>query len=142
MLNRIYYNHRMFYCSNNLVYGRTFYSHISNLITDMTIKGAPINEVVRAVKHSMVVIDSVKHELNYKQSYLDNGIAALKKTYQGKADAGAATLISRASSQKRINEIDDARSKVDPVTGRKIYFETGATTVQRRKLSASNWVNL
>src|SRR3990172_3688305 len=108
---------------------------ISNLITDMTIKGAPINEVVRAVKHSMVVIDSVKHELNYKQSYLDNGIAALKKTYQGKADAGAATLISRASSQKRINEIDDARSKVDPVTGRKIYFETGATTVQRRKLS-------
>ena len=31
---------------------------ISNLITDMTIKGANSNEIARAVRHSMVVIDS------------------------------------------------------------------------------------
>ncbi|MCM1579602.1 MAG: helix-turn-helix domain-containing protein, partial [Ruminococcus sp.] len=47
---------------------------ISNLITDMTIKGAPDEEKARAVRHSMVVIDAEKHHLNYKQSEIDNGI--------------------------------------------------------------------
>ena len=31
---------------------------VSNLITDMTIKGANLEEIARAVKHSMVVIDA------------------------------------------------------------------------------------
>ncbi len=52
---------------------------VSNLITDMTIKGATPNEIARAVRHSMVVIDAEKHNLNYKQSAIDNGIAELKK---------------------------------------------------------------
>ena len=55
---------------------------ISNLITDMTIKGATDSELARAVKHSMVVIDAEKHGLDWKQSEIDNGIAALKKKYQ------------------------------------------------------------
>ena len=47
---------------------------ISNLITDMTIRGASPDEIARAVKHSMVVIDSRKHGLDYQQSFIDNGI--------------------------------------------------------------------
>jgi DNA-binding CsgD family transcriptional regulator len=75
---------------------------VSNLITDMTIKGATTDEIARAVRHSMVVIDSEKHNLNYKQSYIDNGIGELKKKYQGSERSGASTLVSRASSEKRI----------------------------------------
>lgn len=81
---------------------------ISNLITDMTLKGATQDELARAVRHSMVVIDAEKHKLDYKQSEIDNGIASLKKKYQGTVDAdgryheGAATLISRAKSETSV----------------------------------------
>lgn len=77
---------------------------VSNLITDMTIKGASPDEIARAVRHSMVVIDAEKHNLNWQQSYIDNGIAALKEKYQGGKNAGASTLISKASSDKRVPE--------------------------------------
>ena len=59
---------------------------ISNLITDMTLRGATNEELTRAVKHSMVVIDAYKHKLDYKKSEADNGIAALQKKYQPKYD--------------------------------------------------------
>lgn len=94
---------------------------VSNLITDMTIKGASREEIARAVKHSMVVIDAEKHNLNYKQSEIDNRIGELKKLYQ---TGGASTLISRASS-----EIDVPERKYnwrpDPETGKLTYTETG-----------------
>lgn len=83
---------------------------ISNLITDMTLKGAKSEELAQAVKHSMVVIDAEKHKLDYKQSYLDNNIASLKKKYQGTYDEngkyseGASTLISRAKSEKTVDK--------------------------------------
>ena len=60
---------------------------ISNLITDMTLKGATEDELARAVRHSMVVIDAEKHKLDYKKSENDNGIIALKKKYQAKEHA-------------------------------------------------------
>ena len=78
---------------------------ISNLITDMTLAGATDEELTRAVKHSMVVIDAEKHKLDYQQSYKDNNIAALKEKYQAKIDpktgevvgaGGASTIISKA----------------------------------------------
>ncbi len=79
---------------------------ISNLITDMTLLGAKTPELVRAVKHSMVVIDAEKHHLNYKQSEIDNDIASLKKLYQKHTDddgyGGSATLISRAKSETSV----------------------------------------
>lgn len=81
---------------------------VSNLITDMTLRGATEDELARAVRHSMVVIDAEKHKLDYKQSEHDNGIASLKKKYQGTTEAdgryheGAATLISRAKSETSI----------------------------------------
>lgn len=99
---------------------------ISNLITDMTIKGAPADDIAAAVRHSMVVIDAEKHNLNWRQSYLDNGIANLKAKYQGVSNAGASTLISRAKGDKRVPKRKDGY-KVDPETGRKIFTETGET---------------
>lgn len=84
---------------------------ISNLITDMTIKGATPDELARAVRHSMVVIDAEKHKLDYKQSYADNGIAALKTKYQGHIDPvtgryseGAGTLLSMAKSETSVTK--------------------------------------
>ena len=98
---------------------------VSNLITDMTIKGAKDDEIVRAVRHSMVVIDAEKHNLNYKQSYIDNGIAELKVKYQGGTltnPKGASTLISRASSEQRVDKTKEWRRKdIDPETGEKIF---------------------
>jgi DNA-binding XRE family transcriptional regulator len=80
---------------------------VSNLITDMTLKGATESELARAVKHSMVVIDAAKHNLDYKRSEKENGIAELKKKYQGRIENGkytesASTLISRAKAQASV----------------------------------------
>lgn len=81
---------------------------ISNLITDMTLAGATPDELARAVRHSMVVIDAEKHNLDYKRSEKENGIAQLKRKYQGHYDEegrykeGAATLLSRAKSQTSV----------------------------------------
>lgn len=104
---------------------------ISNLITDMTIKGAPPDEIARAVKHSMVVIDAEKHHLDYKRSYQENGIAELKKKYQdngiganGKQKYGASTLISKAGSEQRVHT---RRVVIDPDTGEKKYVYTDRT---------------
>lgn len=78
---------------------------ISNLITDMTLDGgATDDELARAVKHSMVVIDAEKHKLDYKQSEVDNNIAALHKKYQGKTTGGAATIISKAKGQQSVDK--------------------------------------
>lgn len=104
---------------------------VSNLITDMTIRGATPDELERAVRHSMVVIDAEKHHLNWKLSAERNGIAQLKEKYQGGANAGAKTLISRASSDIRVPERKQGY-RIDPTTGRKMYTETGATYTDAR----------
>lgn len=82
---------------------------ISNLITDMTLAGASQDELARAVRHSMVVIDAEKHKLDYKQSEIDNNIAALKKKYQRRVDedgteriGGASTILSRSKGQESV----------------------------------------
>jgi hypothetical protein len=106
---------------------------VSNLITDMTIQKANPDEIAHAVRHSMVVIDAEKHNLNYRQSYVDNGIASLKEKYQGRGTtgrlAGASTIISRASSEVRVADRKPrAASKggaVDPTTGKKVFEPTG-----------------
>lgn len=100
---------------------------VSNLITDMTIRGANSAEIAKAVRHSMVVIDAEKHKLNYKQSEKDNEIAMLKKKYQGSSKAGASTLVSRSSSEVKISTRVARSAKdgggIDPVTGKKVYVE-------------------
>jgi len=104
---------------------------ISNLITDMTIKGASDDEIARAVKHSMVVIDAEKHNLNYKQSFKDNGIAALKEVYQGGSTKGASTLISKAKSEIRVDRRKDTY-KIDPKTGKKIFIPDPETYINKK----------
>lgn len=101
---------------------------ISNLITDMTLRGASEDELARAVRHSMVVIDAEKHRLDYKQSEIDNGIASLKKKYQGNYDEdgryheGAATLISRAKSETSVLKRKGS-PVINPETGEQTYKE-------------------
>ena len=109
---------------------------VSNLITDMTIKGADQSEIARAVRHSMVVIDAEKHELNVKQSYLDNNIGNLKDTYQkhvfqGKDRSGASTLISKAKSEERVPKRKD-RFSIDPSTGEKVFYYTDETYISKK----------
>ena len=102
---------------------------ISNLITDMTIQGAPASEIAQAVKHSMVVIDSEKHNLDVSASARDHGIPALKQRYQGKSTAGASTLISRATADKYIPDRRAARvnegGPIDKSTGKLKFVNTG-----------------
>lgn len=121
---------------------------ISNLITDMTLKGATEPELARAVRHSMVVIDAEKHHLDYKQSEKDNGIAALKKKYQGyvtedgEEKGGASTLISRAKSEVSVPKRKGS-PKTDPDTGEQVWKvdedrfytdpKTGKTVERRQK---------
>lgn len=120
---------------------------VSNLITDMTLKGATDSEIARAVKHSMVVIDAAKHVLDYKQSEKDNGIAELKQKYQGHYDEdgkyheGASTLISKASSKQdvlkrkgssKINQI--GKEWYDPTKpeGALVYKEVVETYIDKK----------
>jgi len=109
---------------------------VSNLITDMTIQGAPDDKIVRAVKQSMVVIDAQKHGYNWKQSEKDLGIAALKQEYQKDKNpdgkGGASTLISRAGSEVHVPKRALGYS-IDPETGAKIYRETGESYFKPKK---------
>lgn len=104
---------------------------VSNLITDMTLKQASHEHIARAVKHSMVVIDAEKHNLDYKRSAIENGISALKAEYQGKARGGASTLISRKKQTLTINERKPRGAKeggpIDKVTGARVFVDKGTT---------------
>lgn len=94
---------------------------VSNLITDMTLRNASDDELARAVRHSMVVIDAYKHHLDYKQSAKDNGIDELMRKYQQKEDGrygGASTLISLAGAETIIDERVEGQYRPDPVTGK------------------------
>ena len=102
---------------------------ISNLITDMSIRGATDSELAAAVRHSMVVIDAEKHNLDYRRSAIENGIPNLVKKYQSPYNPtgrpGASTLISRAKSRLDVPDRRLARKDeggpIDPVTGRKVF---------------------
>ncbi|MDE6019777.1 MAG: LuxR C-terminal-related transcriptional regulator [Ruminococcus sp.] len=111
---------------------------VSNLITDMTLRGATPDELARAVRHSMVVIDAEKHRLDYKQSEIDNGIRSLKKKYQGTIDEngryheGASTLISRAKSETSVVKRQGS-PKIDDKTGELIWKQVDEPTYIDKK---------
>lgn len=128
---------------------------VSNLITDMTIKGATRDELIPVIKHSMVVIDAEKHKLNWKASEKDNHIDYYKQKYQVHADdpskyGGAQTLLSRAKSEIRVPQRRQYY-KIDPDTGEKIfetlpdklrYYDkvnkkTGKVTTEERKTTST-----
>lgn len=129
---------------------------VSNLITDMTLKGADSKEIARAVKHSMVVIDAEKHNLNYKQSEKDFAINALKVKYQGgtlKQPKGASTLISKASSEYRVpytrreltnpNRMTPSQRKLFEA-GEKVYKKTNHTYSKKikNKDGTEEWIDV
>lgn len=84
---------------------------ISNLIADMTLFGAPPEDMAKAVRHSMVVIDAAKHKLDYKRSEVENEISRLKKEWQQTVRedgtikyGGASTIISKAKGEETVNK--------------------------------------
>lgn len=113
---------------------------ISNLITDMTLQGAPEDELARAVRHSMVIIDVAKHKLDYKRSEQDNGIRELQKKWQVRVDpetgqikyGGAGTLISRAGKEVKVPAVRSYR-KIDPETGKELYVKDTEKRPVRKK---------
>ena len=101
---------------------------VSNLITDMTIQGASPDELARAVKHSMVVIDAEKHKLDWRRSEKENNIKGLKEKYQPKdpvtGKGGAQTLLSRAKNPVYVNKrMTNQEYEIDKATGKKIWKE-------------------
>jgi hypothetical protein len=62
---------------------------ISNLIADMGIQHATPEETLRVVRHFMVVADAEKHNLDWKQSAVDHGIAQLTTKYEGTSNDGS-----------------------------------------------------
>lgn len=108
---------------------------ISNLITDMTLKGARIDHMTRAIKHSMVVIDAEKHKLNYRLSATDNNIKDLKKKYQS---GGASTLISRAGARAYLPDRELRKASrggpINKETGELIYEPTGKINYKTQEL--------
>lgn len=107
--------------------------NVSNLITDMTIRQASNEELARAIRHSMVVIDAEKHALNWKLSAERNGISSLKEKYlknpENPKSRGASTLVSRASAtiwidQKKLRPAKEGGS-VDSKTGALVYVPRG-----------------
>lgn len=124
--------------------------NVSNLITDMIIKGCSNpDELGRAVKHSMVIIDAEKHHLDWRQSALDNGIAELKTKYQGGPKRGAATLISRASSQEHpyARRLITNPKRMTPeqreryYKGEQIWEDTGATYTNKQGKEVRRTIN-
>lgn len=117
---------------------------VSNLITDMTLAGAPESEIAMATRYSMTVIDTEKHKLDWRRSKRDNNIAYLKERYQGGANKGASTLISKAKSEDRVNARKEITSINDPsltpqekkdwLAGKKIYRETGEAFVKTKNI--------
>lgn len=120
---------------------------VSNLITDMTVLGAPEADIAKAVKHSMVIIDAEKHSLDYQQSAKDNDYQALKKRWQlhttpeGKESTAAATLISRANAEINIPKRRGS-GWTDPETGKKVYADSGETYIKAKENKKEGTVSI
>ena len=117
---------------------------VSNLIMDMYLQGATDDEMARAVKHSMVVIDAEKHKLNFKLSEVENDIKGLKKKYQAKVDkngnpsyGGGVTLLTQANSRYDIPK-RRGQGRIDPETGEITYKLANETYRDSKFVKDSN----
>ena len=120
----------------------------TNLIMDMTLAGAPMDQVIKVVKHSMVVIDANKHRLDWKQSEKDNDIIALKHEWQGTASngqpKGASTIITKAKSEahpnkrREITRVSDMTPEEQKIfeSGRKVYRSIDSELAKKIKTSS------
>lgn len=123
---------------------------ITNLITDMTTiaasrdsidgdDGEILGDIEKAVRHSMVVIDAEKHNLDWRKSYEDNDIAELKVKYQGARNAGGKTLFSQSQAEV---DVPERKEITNPSVmteeelerwnaGKKVYRDTGKTRITK-----------
>lgn len=113
---------------------------VSNLVTDMTITGAKLEDIGLATKYAQVVIDAEKHDLDYRRAKKDCEIDRLRREYQRQPDGstgGAATLLSRAKSQMKVDTRKEVIPKKefresDAYKGEKIYeIKKGDTYIDK-----------
>ena len=104
--------------------------NVSNLMMDMTLKGADDADKAMVQRHAQVVIDAEKHHLDWKRSERENHILEMKKKYQerfddedGKVHYGASTLITRAKSPTQVVK-PTGTPHIDPATGKLVYNES------------------
>lgn len=110
-------------------YQQTQMGMVTNLITDMNLKGVSNpDELARAIKYSMVVIDAYKHNLDYKTCFNECRIQELYEKYQGKTHGGASTIVSKAGSRSERYDYD--RVGIDPETGERTYHYTNKRNVE------------
>jgi hypothetical protein len=122
-------------CKNPTAQTGKIMGEASNLITDMTIRGASPDKIARAVKYSMVTIDAEKHHLDYAKAKRDFGIQALKDEFQvdpaNPTKRGASTLISRARAEILVDETKPRSAReggpIDPATGKLMMVPSGRT---------------
>lgn len=104
---------------------------VSNLITDMYIRGADDDDLIAATKHSMVVIDAIKHNLDYRRSEKENRIKELKQKYQKHTDddgyGGASTIISRAGAEDHVPKRQGS-ARINKETGEVWYQKADDAT--------------
>lgn len=69
----------------SIVYGYYYdeLEDISNLITNMALKGAMLEEMERVIKYSTILIDSKKDKRDCSKFEINYGIATLKEKYRG-----------------------------------------------------------
>lgn len=91
---------------------------ISNLILDMTGKAAK-EEMVRAIRHSMVIIDAEKYHLDYMKSYIDNNIDELIEKYQSWINDAANDVLDYM--EKKYEKVTEVDENGKPVAGRYSY---------------------
>lgn len=117
--------------------------YTTNLIMDMTAQGCEVDDLTRAVKHSMVVVDAYKHGLDWRASEEKYGITELKMKYQGSRRGGGSTIFTRAGGGARVNDfklgqyqIDENGKKhlvtIDSKTGEPLYRDTGETYIDKK----------
>ena len=119
----------------------------TNLIMDMTLltgdKAPTHDEMVRAVKYSMIVIDAYKHGLDWRTASEELNMKELYTKYASTSRGGGTTLITRASGSARVENVNEyayvtgsdgktTRMSIDPNTGEKLYSKTGETYVDRK----------
>lgn len=113
-------------------YGYHLMGVTTNLLTDMSLQGASIDEITRVTKYSMVCIDAHKHNLNWRGAEKEYRIDELRRKYQKKTDGsgkygGAGTIISRASGEYDVH--DRKLTGINKETGEKEYYYTGKRKV-------------
>lgn len=112
---------------------------VTNLIADLTAKNAQPKHIVAAVKYSMVVIDSYKHNLDWKRAKKFFEIDKINKLYR--ETGGADTIMTRAKSPDWVypKKEKTAVSRMTPeelerwYAGEKIYEDVTETKAYRDK---------